>query len=172
MNKLTFIEAIIAAVESVRKSQKTFTVSDVFARLRNDVSSGGIAIDKNIQDVTLQEVDSAFQDAMNTGKITFLIRGSEGEDGTSIFFDSNKAAPQNNIETPAKNTEGSLEEKIFFYLDAFEEGEEVTTKMIQSRFKGISKTCVEYSNILESEGYALDKSSIYPSKWFIKISVE
>jgi len=169
MNKLTFIDAVLSAVESVRSSKKTFTISDFLAQLRSDVETGKIEIDKNIQDVTIVDVNTVFQNAINTGKITFLTQGSDDENGATIYFNSNKES-QNVSEFPVKDTSGSLEEKIFFYLDAFETGEKITIKMIQSRFKGIHKTCAEYADILESEGYLLDKTSVYPSKWFVEIS--
>lgn len=104
----------------------------------------------------------------------------QGLQSPPIFFDGKNPVPvvacgSKGLAVPATLTPAAISSKpldtfalqVNAYINNVQnDGRSLTLKQIQSRFKGIYKTCTEYAAIVEALGFGLHKSDPkYPSTW-------
>jgi hypothetical protein len=193
--QIRFVTAVALAVSELRKSP--FSVFNVTERLRDQVNSGDVAfLDKptavfngaTTYAVEHTEVKEVFQELMRAQIIKDLsvrnagnyLEYSEGQPSSPVattvqpttLFPNPAAlvakifqpAPARSVSTALGN---SFDNKVRDYLNN-RRGQTVTMKEIQSRFKGVSKTCKEYSDIVANLGFSVDTKGT-PSYWTVNV---
>ncbi len=189
MKTVLFHTAVVLAIVEIRAKQPNgFSVHDVTKYLRNQVNNFEIALsDGTTEDVDgvdtyrieHNDVKAIFNELFENGALVGLDRRHAR--GHFEYFNvpsapaivSLKATPSLSTAiqtTIARNTvAGPAEKQLRAYLDNHSAGSQVTLKQLQSRFKGIHLTCKDYALLVESFGYSVDKTDLYPSWWTVNI---
>lgn len=188
---LTFTTAVFTAAQQLRKN--SFSIYDVTRRLRSLVNDGSIVLSDRVpQDIdgsqtysiAHEEVKGVFYELIENGILTGL---DKRDNGTYLLFfekpvvdaviamSAPSAPPVAPIQSPVVMPtplpdDAVLMQRVQDYLSN-RSGSNVTMKEIQSRFKGIRKTCDEYANLVARLGYPIDSwgRNSTPSRWTVTV---
>lgn len=187
-----FVTAVLMTIGELRQSP--FSAYNITKRLREQVNAGDLAIsDKTPENVDGQtsfridhnEVKDVFRELIHHGVVTGLTSRGAGayieysNDVTPQIVASPTASvavtcagqvvpppftPPAPVFVNAKQTiDAALRQKLQDYLTG-RIGQPVTMKEIQSRFKGVYKTCQEWGKIVSDMGLTVDTTGT-PSVW-------
>lgn len=184
MKNLKFNTAVLLAVGELRQTTNNpFSIYDVTVYLRKMTNSGDWSIsDKNVEEVDgvetycipHDEVKEVFNDYFDNGIIQNL---SKAWNGTYNVFQNlvpfvltpvsfPKALKKKTFCRQPKTVSDAFVGQVNDYITKHPQ---TNLKKLQSRFKGHSKTCAEYANIVEALGFRLiGKGNIATSYWIIK----
>jgi hypothetical protein len=186
--QVKFVTAVALAIQDIRSSP--FSAFNVTQKLREWVNKGDVAFtDKSPEDVDgvttyrieHQEVRSTVHELINNG----VVQGLDTRD-TGRFIEYFESAPIQCVSptpTPQAPTnpraghtplvsvcqpsplpaDADLRQKLQDYLKG-RAGQNVTMKEVQSRFKGVSKTCQEWAKLVANIGLPVNSSGT-PSFW-------
>ena len=184
MNNIRFVTAVLVAVGELRTVP--FSVFNITTKLRKQVNAGELTFtDKSPETidgvgtyrVDHQEVREIFYELTKNNIITGL---KSRDTGLYIEFSSDIPATCTSSSSTVQGQmtrvgqvvqptptvlpcDASLRQKVQDYLKG-RTGQSVTMKEVQSRFKGVSKTCREWSQLVADIGLPVNTSGT-PSFW-------
>lgn len=182
MKNTILATAVLLAVGELRQAGK-FSVLNITKKLREWANTGELELsDRTPEDVNgvntyrieHDEVKTIFNDMYNNSVIINLSRGFNGsyyeyaDNGSASTVSSTSGwpkaiiAPRSYPKQPfvTKQTSDPFVQTILDYVSSCRSsGKSVSMKQVQSRFKGVSKTCQEYADILVRAGYVLSNAS-------------
>lgn len=187
---IRFVTAVLLAVGELRKSP--FSIHGITKKLRDEVNTG----DLTISDKTIETVDGASTYRINHDEVKDVFRElytqgilqnlTERDTGRYIeYSDSQVQATFSPTVTcagqvvPAPVTTGkvtqplvvassTIEDKLRAYLRG-RSGQSVTMKEIQSRFKGVNRTCQDYAQILIGLGWTVKSNGPGISQHYVNV---
>jgi hypothetical protein len=197
MKSILFVTAVFAASADIANLKpQGFSIHDITKRLREQTANGDVEFsDRTREDVDgtytfrvdHSEVKNVFNELFEAGlnlaldkkwSNGFFIYVRKADDDDDTF---NHAVGGTAIQHPATNvipfptpsatsaTDQEILDKTNVYLGKFTSGDEISMKQIQSRFKGISKTCEQYADLLENAGHRIDRVGDSASKWVLVV---
>jgi hypothetical protein len=175
MKNILFTTAVLLAVGELRQSG-SFSYFDVTKKLRDQVNQGQVAFsDRDLEDVDgvstyrvdHNEVKTIFNDLWENDVIVNLDKSYTGRywqfsnTTTSVASAPNNAvATSTSVTAAVRNpTQDPLSQQIVNYLRS-RVGQPTTMKQIQSRCKGVNKTCGDYANLVIKLGYIVSNAHL------------
>lgn len=191
MNNLRFVTAVLVAVGDLRTAP--FSVFNITTKLRKQVNDGELTFtDKSPETidgaVTYRVDHQEVRDVFNELRRTNIVTGLTSRDtGTYMEYSNDCARRLAPIQSPtatgmatcagqvvqaaaqptALPPDATLRQKVQDYLKG-RAGQDVTMKEVQSRFKGVSKTCSDWGKLIADMGLPVNTQGS-PSFWTARI---
>lgn len=177
MKNILFSTAVILILGELRK-KGPFSVHDITKSFREKVNNFEFGLKDRQQEIINngfsyridhEDVKQVFYDLLDNGVISNL---TQTFNGTFNVFENSSTQPVkvkatiNLIPTVAPSRYSKAVKaypEILDYLSG-RKGQKTTMKQIQSRFKGISRTCADYADIMVALGYLVCDADQTPSK--------
>lgn len=185
-----FVTAVLMTVGELRQSP--FSAYNITKRLREQVNAGDLAItDKTPEDVDgvtsfridHNEVKDVFQELLHHNVVTGLTSRDAGQYIEYSDSQPTATAPQQKqtarqllgiatcvgVPVQATTPNDPLKQKTKDYLIG-RRGQAVTMKEVQSRFKGVNKTCKEWADLISGIGLVVNSyGTSTPSTWVVQV---